>query len=643
MPVNPAAIKSKKKLTQELINLGLRPDEAENIIQEPRVPRFDKVTGEISYEINPSLRGSDNVFAVRINGEDRFVFFNPGDPRAIRMIQALKNLDAEQLSGAMGIVAEVTRTYAALNTQYNPVFGAWNFARDTMGAAINLNGTPLEKRKLEVFGGAFPALRAIYRDLREIKASTPAAKEWIDLFERFQKAGGQTGYREQFSRSKQKATVIERELKNLDAGNARKAAKAVFDWLSDYNDAMENAVRLSAFKAALDEGLSEERAASLAKNLTVNFNRKGQSGTLVGSLYAFFNASMQGTARMGKLLVDRTPDGRYKLSKHGKRIIAGGVAIGVFQAVALAMAGFGEDEPPEFLKNKNLIIPVAGGNYLIIPMPMGLNVFPNVGRTLTEFAMSNRKDVAKLTRQMFSLVIDTFNPLGSSGIAQTIAPTILDPIVALAENKDAFGRPISKENRATNPTPGYERNRETSTALSQGLSYALNYVTGGGEYGIGFISPTADQIDFLAAQYMGGAGRELTKAARFIGSAGKDEEIPPYKVPILGKLYGETTTPSAVTDKFYKNVTALAEHEGTIKRMRENKADTQGYKQEYPETRYINRVNRIENEISKINRTIKEISQKPESDFNKDRIKRLKDQKIRMMTKLNQDVATAQE
>jgi hypothetical protein len=643
MPVNPAAIKNKKKLVQELVNLGLRPDEAENIILEPRVPRFDKVTGQISYEVNPSMRGSENVFSVRINGEDRFVFFNPGDPRAQRMVKALKNLDADQLSGIMGKVAEMTRFYAALNTQYNPVFGAWNFMRDNTAGAINLNGTPIANRKLEVFRNSFTAVRAIYRDLRDKGATTPEMRQWIDLFEQFQKAGGQTGYRDTFTRSKEKATVVQRELANLNAGTARKAANSIFQWLSDYNDAMENAVRLAAFKAALEEGLSEERAASLAKNLTVNFNRRGQSSTWLNGLFAFLNASIQGTSRMMKLLVDRTPDGRYKLSKHGKRIIAGGMAIGVFQALALSMAGFGEDEPPEFLKNKNLIIPVTGGNYLIIPMPLGLNVLPNIGRTLTEYAMSNRPDPKNLANNLFGIVIDAFNPLGSSGFTQTIAPTLLDPIVAIAENKDAFGRPISKPDRATNPTPGYERNRESSSAFSQGMSYALNYMTGGGEYGIGLVSPTADEIDYLIAQYTGGVGRELTKAARFVGSLGKDEEIPPYKVPILGKLYGETTTPSAVTDKFYKNVITLAEHEGTIKRMREKKASTQEYKQEYPETKLINRVNRLENDISKLNRTIKDLSDKPESDFNKDRIKRLKEQKTRMMTQFNQAMAAAQE
>lgn len=646
MPINPAAIKNKKKLVQELKNMGIDPAEAENIIQEPQVPRLNKKTGQIEYVVNVSKRMADNVFSVRINGEDRYIFFNPGDPRAKRMVQALQNLDADQLSGIMGKVAEMTRFYAALNTQYNPVFGAWNFMRDNTAGAINLSGTPIASRKLEVFRNSFTAVRAIYRDLREKGSTTPEMQKWIDLFERFQKAGGQTGYQDTFTRSKEKATIVQRELKNLDAGNARKAANAVFNWLSDYNDAMENAVRLAAFKAALEEGLSEERAASLAKNLTVNFNRKGQSGTFLNGLYAFLNASIQGTARMMKLLVDRTPDGRYKLSKHGKRIIAGGMAIGVFQALALSMAGFGEDEPPEFLKNKNLIIPdfvTGSGNYLIIPMPLGLNVLPNVGRTLTEYAMSDRPDATKLMVKLFVTVIDAFNPLGSSGFAQTMAPTLLDPIVAISENKDAFGRPISRPDRATNPTPGYMRSRESSSAFSQGMAYALNYMTGGGEYGIGAASYTADEIDYLIAQYTGGVGREVSKAVRYVSAKVTGEETPPYKTPILGKLYGETTTPSAVTDKFYKNVTMLAEHEGTIKRMQADRVSTTEYRQENPEVRLISTANNLENQVSKLNRTKKELLAKEQTDSVKARIKRIDEQKARMMTNFNERVKAAQQ
>lgn len=649
MPINPDAVKSKKKLIAELKSMGLDPDTAENIFQQPRSPVINKKTGLVEYRINPNLLNAENVFPVRINGKDRFIIFNPADERAKRMVKSLKNMDAHQLENGLDTIAELTRLIAAMNTQFNPVFGAWNFVRDVEAAAVNLTGTPIADKRMQVVAGAVPALKAIYRDLRGKTPADAEAKKWIELYERFANAGGQTGYREQFTRAKDKATLVQREMARLNRSNVRKVANAVADWLSDYNDAMENAVRLSAFKAGLESGMSEDRAAELAKNLTVNFNRKGAWTTNANAFYAFLNASIQGTARMAQLIFKRGDDGKVRLTTGGKAVIAGGMMIGAMQAVLLAFAGFDADEPPEFLKNKNLIIPnLFGQGYLIVPMPLGLNVFPNVARLLTEYAltqsgaMTGKRDLPKTILSMASAVLDAFNPLGSSGLIQTLSPTLVDPFAALAENKDAFGRPISKENRATNPSPGWERSRDNASAISQGLAYGINYLTGGGKYGIGAWSPTADDIDYVFSQYAGGLGREVAKAAGFVKAKVEGEETPPYKVPILGKAYGETETPSAVTDKFYKNVTMLAELEGEMKRMREKRADLSEFMKDNPEYRFIHNANNLENQISRINKTIKEIQKRPETEATKAQVERLKEQKQRMMNNFNERIKTLQ-
>lgn len=649
MPINPDAIKNKKKLVAELQAMGLDPDTAENIFQQPRSPSIDKKTGLVQYRINPNVLNAENVFPVRINGKDRFIIFNPADERAKRMVKALKNLDANQLENGLDTVAELTRLIAAMNTQFNPVFGAWNFVRDVESAAVNVTGTPIADKRMEVVAGAVPALRAIYRRLRGKEPLNKEQQEWINLSKRFADAGGQTGYREQFTRAKDKATLVQREMARLDRSNARKAAQAVADWLSDYNDAMENAVRLSAFKAGLESGMSEDRAAELAKNLTVNFNRKGAWTTNVNAFFAFFNASVQGSARMAELIFKRDENGKVRLTPGGKKVIAGGMMIGAMQAALLALAGFDADEPPEFLKNKNLIIPNPfGQGYAIIPMPLGLNVFPNVARLVTEYAltqsgaMTGKRDLPKTVLSMASAVLDAFNPLGSSGLSQTISPTLTDPFVAIANNKDAFGRPISKENRATNPTPGWERSRDNASAISQGLAYGINYLTGGGKYGIGAYSPTADDIDYAFSQYVGGLGREVAKAAGFVKAKVEGEETPPYKVPILGKAYGETETPSAVSDKFYKNVTMLAELEGEMKRMREKRENLSEFMKDNPEYRFIQNANNLENQISKINKTIKEIQKRPETEQTKAQIERYKEQKQRMMNNFNERIKALQ-
>jgi len=648
MPINPDAIKNKKKLYAEMVAMGMSPSDAENIIQEPKVARIDSTTGLVTYSVNPALRDSKNVLPVIINGEERFVFFNPGNPSAKRMVESLKILDANQMDETVQGIAEITRFIAAASTQYNPVFGAFNFARDVQSAAINLSSTPIADRKLQVTKDSMVAVRAIYRDLRGKGATTPEMKKWIDLFEQYQQAGGQTGFREQFSRGKGKETIVARELGRLDRNNAKKAAYAVFDWLSDYNDAMENAVRLAAFKAALDEGLSVDRAASLAKNITVNFNRKGANTPTIGALYAFFNASVQGTARLIETLFTKDKNGKMSLSPAGKKIIAGGMFLGVMQTAILAMAGFGPDDPPEWIKSKNLVLPTFGvfgeGKYILVPMPLGFNVFPNVGRIVSEYmmvqsgGMKGKRDLKKTITSVASAILDSMNPLGSSTFFQTLTPTIADPLVAaFGENKDAFGRPIYKEDKALAPTPGYKRSRDSANALFQGLAYGLNYITFGGEKGIGLLSPTAEQLSYIAGQYTGGVGKLAVQTAEYAKAKVIGEELQPYQIPIVGKLYGDINTPAAVAGKFYENITEMSKHENIIKGMK-GKEKTE-YIKDNPEAQLWHRANYVENEIVRLKKERKALKERNAPDL---QIKR-KDERIKeVMEAFNKEVTKRQ-
>jgi len=636
LPINPDAIKNKQAFINEILSMGGTRDDAYNLMQEPKVAGFDK-NGQVVYRVNAGLRNSRNVFPVRINGRERYVFFNPSDPKAMRMAEALKNLDTEQLDAVMGTIGNITRTMAAFNTQYNPVFGLWNFARDTGGAAFNLTTTPIAHKKARVMKDTLPALKGIFQYLRDERnglTTQPNYKpsKWAAAFKDYQEAGGGVGFKEQFSRGKDDISVIEKEMKKLNRGNVRKVADSFFNLLSDYNDAMENAVRLSVYQTALDEGLSKDKAASISKNITVNFNRKGAKTPYGAALYAFFNASVQGSARLLETL--RGPAGR--------KIMAGGVALGVLQAMMLAAAGYDDDEPPEYLKEKNFIIPLPGGNYITLPMPLGLNIFPGVGRIMTETifrsmgVISGSKGFGSKMTDIAGLVADTFNPLGAGSLVQSLSPTVLDPILAVATNKDAFGRPIYREDRATNPTPGYTRSREGATEIGKLFAELMNYVSGGDKYKKGAYSPTGDEIDYLAGQYGGGAIREALKAVEAAAAPFNNEELPSYRIPIVGKMYGETESPAAVQDKFYKNVTVMAGHENEIKGLIKDRQSPAEYIKENPEAKLWTEANGLENAVNALNKQRRMMTEKgaPQA-----QIDRINNQKVQMMKRFNDKVA----
>ena len=646
LPVNPDAIKSRDALVGELQSLGYKDAAqiADNLMEEPKSRYISKekkqfidpdtglpmqVTEEsVKLKLDNLKRFGDNVFPVRINGKDRYIFFNKNDPRALRMVHSLMNLDADSLADIEGVIAKATRWFASVNTQYNPVFGVVNLIRDIGGATLNLSTTPLAGDQAKVNRNVIPAMRGILNVLRdERKGKTDTSGKWAKAFQDFREQGGQTGYRDSLIRTDEEKQIVEREINKMKSGNTKKAFFAVVGALSDFNDMMENSIRVSAYMAALDKGLSKQKAAILAKNLTVNFDKKGQLSARINAYFAFFNASVQGTARLAKTLK----------GPKGKAIIGGGIAVGASQAVLLAMAGFDEDEPPEFVRERNFIVPLPDGKYLTIPYPLGFNVLPNVGRLTTEFVLSGGKDPGKKVTELLASVLDAFSPLGGSELSlQTISPTVLDPMVAIATNQDAFGRPIYKKDQATNPTPGYLRSRENASEISKNIAYFLNLASGGTKYSKGYVSPTGDEIDYLIGQVTGGVGRELIKTEQTAKAAITGEELPAYRIPLVGRFYGETQSNAAESQRFYNNIIKMADYENEVKGRIKNKEPVGPYLRDNPQARFWRTANNVENQINALNKQKKEFIEKG---LPKDRIKRIENQKAAIMKRFNDQLS----
>jgi hypothetical protein len=653
LPINPDAIRNKKQAVAELARMGIpdAKDMIDNLMAEPKERYLKKVQVAeggvepeeefdfdsglpvnqskevVAAKVNVMSRYKDYVFPIRIDGKDRYVFFNQKNPRALRMVQSLKNLDVENLGWAIGLAGKATRWFKNVNTQYNPVFGLINFLRDFGGTFLNLTNTEIKGKQAQVIAGAYKAMGGILNVHRaERKGKAPSTGPWATLYQEYRDQGTQTGYRDSLIRNQEEMQIIERTLAQFKDGNTKKAFYAVLGGLTDYNDMMENAFRLSAYKVALDQGLSKQKAAIIAKNLTVNFDRKGAWTAQTNALYAFFNASVQGTERIYQTLK----------GPKGKIIIGGGILAGMVQALMLAAAGYDDDDPPEFVREKNFIVPLADGTYFTIPYPLGYNVLPSTGRIVTEFMLHGGKNPGKHVASLTSAIVNSVNPLGSSGFAtQTLMPTVIDPLVALGENKDSFGRPISRQDRATAPTPGYSRSRETSTALGKGIAEFLNWASGGDKYVKGSISPTGDDVDFLAGQIGGGLYREISKAAKAVGSTITGEEIPSYRRPIVGRFIGETGSNAAISQTFYENVTRLTDHENTIKGLKKDKLPTDSYKAKHPEARLWPKANLVENQVNAINKQKREAIEKNKP---KEVIQRLDEKKARIMKQFNDQV-----
>jgi len=416
---------------------------------------------------------------------------------------------------------------------------------------------------------------------------SPAFRARNDLFER---NGGTTGFRNLYMTGEEHAKEIEQMLhpSKFQASWAGKGGKAVLDWLTDYNSAFENSVRLAVFEAALAEGVPPVKAASMAKDVTVNFNRKGTYSRQMGALYAFFNVSVQSLERASAAMFSHK-DGKTTLTNTGKKVILGGMLLGGMQTASLAMFGFDAEEPPEFIKARSIIIPApfTEKGYIAVPMPFIFNIAPNAGRLIIEALIFG--DLSDKAQKFLMAVMDSTDPLGgSSTIAQELTPSVLDPFVALIENTDWQGKHIYREDfNASKPTPGHSRAKQNASDWALGLSRVINQLTLGSEFAAGAPSYPPEVFESLAEHAFGGPGRLFTKATRLTKELSEGDPIHLYNIPLVGKLIGAAGGDTSDWAKWSKNMSLLHIHNLELKGREDDREARREYMDSHPLARRV--------------------------------------------------------
>ncbi len=629
-------------IAAQLQAMGVNPAAMGDMDGVPTIRTVDPLTNKVVDRPNPMYKSLPGAITLKVEGEDRVLMLNEKDPRALRMAMSLKNQDRLvnfDLAGSK--VGQATRWLAAVNTQYNPAFGLVNLVRDTLGGTVNLGSTQLRGKSMLVLAQVPAAMQGIAREL----AGGGVNSEWSKLWKQFQDDGGKTGYRDMFMMAEDRAKEIERELQQAaNAGKLTpgKVAHGALDLLDGFNTTLENAVRLSAYKTALDNGISRPEAARLARELTVDFNRKGRTGRELGPLYAFLNASVQGTARTVQTLKGPT----------GAKIIAGGLALGAIQALMLAFAGYDDDELPEFVKTRAFIIPLprdeAGGKrFISIPMPLGLHVIPNTGRVLTELSLNGGKDMGKRTVAAIGEIAGAFNPLGggniftADGALKTLAPTLIDPVIEIQANRNFAGNRIEKESPRgeSDNRPGYQRAKEATQRSTTGQGYlgiskAINDLTGGTPYEKGMASPSPEMIRYLAQTVGGGVLRELEKSVDSSVRAINGEKVKTTGIPALGRFYGEVDDDQVQMSRYYDQASKINKLQSSLsaaKKAGDGEAVKRMYK-ENPELKMAQAQDEIQAALSKLNKLAVTTVNDPEG------IKAVDQKRVQAMRALNEAI-----
>jgi hypothetical protein len=513
---------------------------------------FEKQISKRKVPLSPDEK--KKLFSYKKDGKEYFI-----DIKDDRLRIALLNSGYQTSGDIIKYLGIVNRGLSFVNTSLNPEFMYLNFFRDLQTALASLateqetedgklkelNIGLKEKIKLskEVIAGipkAFKEMRAYLVSVNpeNFKGERREAKideETKSYIENGAKAGW---YHSRPAEKVLKDTQNMLEMANgTFKGNALSTFKVVSNFVENMNSAVENAVRLSGYKVVVkrlvEAGNTQEeaelKAASVAKNMTINFNRKGEYGNSLNSLYLFYNAQAQGTAVIARGL-GIAPGSRYKLG-----ILSGIVGFGAFMAMLHDLYD-DEDEQrtleniPDYVRERNMIVPAGLFNTLTlgalnlkddirIPLPYGYSAFYTLGQSLA-LAAQSKISPSQAGSEVLSSFLSSFNPLGAPAgdefetrIGKAILPTAADPFFEFFVNSNYFGSPVYKENNPYSvPRPDSYMTFKNTDEFLKRLTQGINDLTGGDAYTPGVIDISPNTIEHFLSFGLGGAGRFFGRA-----------------------------------------------------------------------------------------------------------------------------------
>ena len=504
--------------------------------------------GDPIIEESQKLVADDRTVTVKDGGEEIHILIKDD---ALR--EQMQNLHVEQMPAILAALQWANSKIGAMLTSYNPVFVVLNGMRDFQAASMGM----LQEAGFKGAGQFLASYSGAMKDAAMAEILGRPTAEYLE----YKRAGGTTGYfgLNELGQTEKDLMALAKDAER-GVANPIKLARAVAARVDDVNAAVEQATRFAAYKAARKSGMSIAKAASVSKNITVNFNRKGTMSSSLGALILFFNPAVQGAARLAQALAS-------------KKVMATlGTGTTALFFLALANAEFGGDDDdgtafwdkvPKEVKERNIVIMrrpkrnergTLEADYFKIPMAYGYNVFAAVANELAD-QYRHSSDPARGRKPIESAKNVAQALLGATipanGVAQSLdTPASLvmvpfanavGPLAQGALNVSSFGRPL-------HPDSPNEKDLPDSTKYSPGqagtvfqkTAEQLNALTGGSKYEKGLIDVSPGALE-NAMRFWGGG---LTSFALDLGNAFyarqhiERPEPDLRRLPFVKQLYG---------------------------------------------------------------------------------------------------------
>lgn len=566
--------------------------------QYPDRYKHGKDTVNIPYRIVESRDMRQHQIVVKRGGRDYVITIN-GNPRAAQALNGQTNPDND-MSGAIGAILRagenINRQLSAFYTTRNPDFIVSNFMRDML-----YTNTMTWMRESPNYALRFHRNYMYANPVRIKQLLAKHRKGTLDMgnkteamFHQFMMNGGETGYAN-IRDIEQHKNDIRRELKK---SNGKIPVKKAWDLLGErfdeYNRAVENCARFAAFMTSREMGRSIDRAIYDAKEISVNFNKKGSgakfydstgqtkagnASALVSGLgrsgYVFWNAAIQGTANFGR-----------QMKRHPSKAFTGIAAMFLLGAIVAYLGGDDDDDDdknayynlPEYVRRSNILFK-AGNSWVSIPLPVEYRAVYGMGELMISVLngkehLTGEEIAEAITGQATQILPIDF--LEGGGGLNAFVPSAYKPLwEAYVAEKSWTGMPLYKDTPYNKDMPEWTKAYKSANKYIVGLANAMNEATGGDPYTKGTIDFNPAKVEYLLNGYFGGVFGTIDKMAKTAETISGAREYDPRSILLVNRLVkagDERTEYRAVNNEYFR---LKEEHDRLKTRLKHYEEDTE--------------------------------------------------------------------
>lgn len=554
---------------------------------------------------------SEHDIPLFIAGE-KYVITVTGNPRPAQAMNGLLNPDVNE-DALSELGKRVQRFMAGAFTGKNAAFSIANLFRDTIYAnnQMFIRENPaywlkFTRNQRLGFGDFIPMMRR----LKKFREGTLGNSKDDRLFEEFMQNGGATGYtfvntQEEYARELA-GKLDELSRKTPEWFSPKGLVKLFFDAVQFAGESAELVNRFAAYKTSREMGRTMGRSIRDAKEITVNFNRKGagrKSADKNKSWYSpvnmasavsqygrcsilFWNANMQGKYRFYKNMTEHPVKTSVTLIANNMALAA--VVLPLLNNVALPMlyelTGLGDDGDDEnyfnvltdWERTHNICIRLPKSNWLKIPVSPDFVSWFSMGDAIGGQVSGEREMSAK---DFITAVIDAVSPLSmnwsyeGSQMLLNFAPTVTQPLLQNAMNVNFMGNPLKKTpyNSKQGFKPEYQMVYSSASPTLVELSRLSNRIMGGTDLKTsGWADWNPAELQNLISGYTGGYGTTFLSAADWIVGTAKGEKqaVTFSRMPLVSRFAisgNKDVQQSRVNSRFYDVKNFVDEFEYDLK------------------------------------------------------------------------------